>query len=1051
MRVAAGGGTEEKMSQKSNRLFPFPVIAIVVLLTAGIFLATSAALAASTPLSQTNGGVGTLTPRPYSAAADTDYGWFERFRTDNFSPATEPLLAQACGTQPAFQPEGDWQYSSYTSFEVAFSTTLPAITIVQYGTDSSYGEKTETEDAYYFNHLHYLKNLQPNTTYHYRLVAQTKDGVQILSGDRVFTTLAITGQVVRIPEDMADGAPYNLTVPNRTYLLTRDTAVDGTFVKIAADNVTIDLGGHTAIYDNAPALKSSGIPGIVHGQDIWHKRNVKIVNGVIKQGQRGSTASSPIDLTQFGFPNGNEIAGITVDYYGADTMGFNLNGLESLHHNVLIDRGTGVTNRHIGIQAVHTSDGKLGSATWNSLHRFRHQGIYGAKYVRGNELYCDSYDTNSIMINPEPNTEVRDNKLFGVGYMPVGLNSATNCYLHDNFVYLQGTANRQRSAEYARLSGLTGINFRLYNQSIDGYNGYIGEPVQNLRFQRNIVVLKPWENCNIARGIWFMTGDRSTNTVFRNNVVKVEALSDHLYDGNRWDMYVTCVDINGGTPPDDPNRLPPVTLLEDNTLISNVSFVSFGSAYGSGMNNVLLNRTKLEKIGHHTANYLPFTIGYWDWKSIGNKMLNTSAGPGVDLNGDPRFYGSGQADLTFWNTHGLRFVDQNGNPIINTSVNIVVSGSWSYRSTNAVAIPPGNVPETYDPRYKLTVTTGGDGAAKTDLLVLNHFMRNPQVAERVDYTQVLFSAEGYQDATAPMDALKANPQITLRSSSAASKTIAKPNQVWFHGISTTSIQMDYTNLAPEILEIHRATQQDGPYELVGKTDGAQQGVYVDAGLTPGQTYYYTARIWKSDGQVGPFSEPQAVTLQLPAANTIKKPNWLWFHEISTTSAQMNYTSLAPEVLEIHRAAQQDGPYELVGKTDGRQQGVYVDAGLTPGQTYYYVARICKSDGQVGPFSEPQTVTIQLPAVTWQWIRQGEESGNGYVFINWNSWYDVDWAYVLRATDVNGPYQNVDTLRMNTDYKGLVPTETQPYYYKLLPVKNGVEGKASEPVKIFFPK
>jgi len=165
---------------------------------------------------------------------------------------------------------------------------------------------------------------------------------------------------------------------------------------------------------------------------------------------------------------------------------------------------------------------------------------------------------------------------------------------------------------------------------------------------------------------------------------------------------------------------------------------------------------------------------------------------------------------------------------------------------------------------------------------------------------------------------------------------------------------------------------------------------------------------------------------------------------------MDYTNSGSEVLEIQRSDRIDEPFEVVGLTSASKSGTYVDEGLTPGQIYYYKARISRSDGQYGPFSDTQKVTIPLPMVTWQSIRQDMESKNAYVYINWNSWYDVDFAYVLQATDVNGPYQKMDTLKMNKDYKALITDKTQHYYYRLLPVKSGVEGVASEAVMVFFP-
>ena len=165
---------------------------------------------------------------------------------------------------------------------------------------------------------------------------------------------------------------------------------------------------------------------------------------------------------------------------------------------------------------------------------------------------------------------------------------------------------------------------------------------------------------------------------------------------------------------------------------------------------------------------------------------------------------------------------------------------------------------------------------------------------------------------------------------------------------------------------------------------------------------------------------------------------------------MDFSLVTPEILEIHRAERADGPYEPVGRTNGAQYGAYTDLGLTPGRNYYYKARIVKVDGRVGLFSDTQAAVTLLPAATWHWIRQGMEGNAGFAYINWSTWHDVDWAYVQRASNASGPYVNLDTLRINTDYKTAVPDKTQAYYYRLLPVKCGVEGAATEPVKVFFP-
>jgi peroxiredoxin len=61
---------------------------------------------------------------------------------------------------------------------------------VEYGKNTKYGKFSAKENSFkYANHLLTLKNLSPQTTYHYRVHIWGKNGKVITSGDKKFTTL----------------------------------------------------------------------------------------------------------------------------------------------------------------------------------------------------------------------------------------------------------------------------------------------------------------------------------------------------------------------------------------------------------------------------------------------------------------------------------------------------------------------------------------------------------------------------------------------------------------------------------------------------------------------------------------------------------------------------------------------------------------------------------------------------------------------------------------------------------------------------------------------
>jgi hypothetical protein len=176
------------------------------------------------------------------------------------------------------------------------------VAYIEYGTGTSYGLQTEQSESYYFNHLFHLKDLSPSTEYHYRIHAMGTDGQTLSSPDRVFSTKALDSAVIRIPEDMAGDAPYTLDNAGATYLLTQDLSVDNLAISIKANDVTLDLGGYTIVYDNAAPVVYGKYPnwnayeyneratfGIRSG--LGNHKNAKVFNGAVKQGTNGGKAS----------------------------------------------------------------------------------------------------------------------------------------------------------------------------------------------------------------------------------------------------------------------------------------------------------------------------------------------------------------------------------------------------------------------------------------------------------------------------------------------------------------------------------------------------------------------------------------------------------------------------------------------------------------------------------------------------------------------------------------------------------------------------------------
>ncbi|GAF86409.1 unnamed protein product, partial [marine sediment metagenome] len=265
------------------------------------------------------------------------------------------------------------------------------------------------------------------------------------------------------------GPPYTLDKAGATYVLTRDIVADSTAFRITAQNVTLDLNGHAVTFNDkygaAEAVDSSknirtafhrftGAPGIVgvRGSD-----GAKLFNGFIVQGRGGSgNVCDPILGVR-----ATEIAGVALDYYGYQMNGFIWAGrVDELHHNVVKDKGTELVDRHWAVSAVSGCK----KVHHNLIKRCRQRGISGGDQITHNEIYQDSYATNSLGISGK---EVRGNRILGGGVHICAISWSPGMQVIGNLVHLQAERTKTvRWSEYgsgrARGSSCNGIRLTQY-------------------------------------------------------------------------------------------------------------------------------------------------------------------------------------------------------------------------------------------------------------------------------------------------------------------------------------------------------------------------------------------------------------------------------------------------------------------------------------------------------------------------------------------------------------------------------------------------------------
>lgn len=343
-------------------------------------------------------------------------------------------------------------------------------------------------------------------------------------------------------------SPAELNKSATEYILQKDVVADGTAFTITADNVTLNLNGHIVIYNNK---KLDVDPKSVYGILIprYGQKNIAIVNGTIKQGLGGGSGNvvgwghNPI------FAEGVEnlkISGIIAVYGGRDIVGFFIHWGKNahIHHNTIEDKGTHITNRHQGLDAIRI-EGANAKIHHNLIKRCRHRAITIANNteVYNNEIYIDSHATNSygVMCYGTKSFSIHHNKIFGVGEHPVGVGAtsgSSNGEIYSNYIKVQNT---RRSAEY----GSTGSacirmiwgthNTEVHHNTLivhaennysPGFDSWgraiwagLPKPEQKAVFHDNVIIATNKDGKAKAAAIAIVCNNESPHLIFRNNKV----------------------------------------------------------------------------------------------------------------------------------------------------------------------------------------------------------------------------------------------------------------------------------------------------------------------------------------------------------------------------------------------------------------------------------------------------------------------------------------------------------------------------------------------------
>ncbi len=527
---------------------------------------------------------------------DKVYDIFNRFCIAQFGAEVEPLVREVFGAELKQYEDGTWVHASETSAVVAFQSNLPARSRVAFGPTPAFGQLSDVRERPFSIHIHHLTGLEPGKTYHWRAEYEDEAGTKTQGPAATFTTRQ-TLAFAPFPGNRP-GPPYIIDQPG-DYLLTQDVTAPRTAIEIRVGGVTLDLGGHTVTYatevlpdghftDKWASYDKTGSFGI----KVNKAQGVRLLNGRIIQGwtgpgkNRGNDESTGFNALYLREVSEIELAGLEIDYNSAQNCGvrFRDTGDRRLvHHNLLRDRGTMIHNRHGSGSAAIDALGTNGAdylVHHNLLARTRQNGLRGSpERIFSNEIYVDSWATNSFGLSVKTGGELHHNRLFATGYHAIAVPWGDGIKAHDNFIHMQGI-NTGKTRWWEGFGDQNSMNGLRHTQW-----GTNKTPSTDSLYERNTVCIYGRNGAQI-RGVEFFSDPYIKGLTLRGSLIKVISQDAET-------SKVSCVATHG-LPAREAEQLP--VTYQDCTFISNANLIRLGDDYGKGSHHHF-SRCRFVRVG----------------------------------------------------------------------------------------------------------------------------------------------------------------------------------------------------------------------------------------------------------------------------------------------------------------------------------------------------------------------------------------------------------------------------------------------------------------------
>ncbi len=441
------------------------------------------------------------------------------------------------------------------------------------------------------------------------------------------------------PSQVGDG-PYYLDRAGETYQLTGNVTVPGTAFVFAADNVTLDLGGHTVTFGQSPGDYRYGVvvpPAYPHANPVWagsditvwrRANHATVRNGAVIQGAARADSCAAVSAYD---RTGVTVQNLEVTIYGDDTFAMRLEECTDVYifGNTVVDNTTVISNRHQGRAAIDllwTHDGAI-EVFNNTIENCRQWGIrvgrrapistYG--HIHDNVIHPNTVVTNGYAIGIHgDNLEAYGNTIRAARGRGIHIDECAGARVHDNVI---DVLEEPVWDEYDRVSA-HGIKLELC-RTADVYNNTVTS--RGRAVDPNAV--------SNGAALSVEVQPASDNYVHGNTFTALEE-GGPTFEAWKYYYYAVPVEMVSAF---DPSGL----RIEDNVFRTNDRFFTTFEWHGPGAptDSVDASGVSLARNTFEWADELPRTgreeIMLYGSAVYGLTFTDCTAGPGVDLS---RYY-----------------------------------------------------------------------------------------------------------------------------------------------------------------------------------------------------------------------------------------------------------------------------------------------------------------------------------------------------------------------------------------------------------------------------